>query len=235
MTTALPVPGETPAAVLPVVEARAVLAAAVEAVPAVATADAVALRVVVELAKNVVVDGARRTVSGVTAEAIARAVVLMAGADVATSRRRPTRSVPRRSTGAATGVVLGVVLATASPTPGPGGPRVPVQAAGTAGARLGLAERLTGLEGLEIPLVATPPSPAAILPTAPRRVPVGPDVAPGLAQLPVAPAGREELEATMALVPVAFGTIPGEDHAVAHPDEVGRPTGVVRAAVVRTD
>lgn len=224
------IPSVAPTAVLPRLEARPFLASVVATIPAVEASHAGAVRVVVKIAKDVVLDGPGPTVPRRPLEAVARARLLVVGANVTTGRRRPTRSVPGRSAGAATGLVVGLVLATTSPTTRPRRTRVPVQAAEARSARLGLAKPMAGQEVAVVPPKTAPLVATTILSTALARVPTGVHVAPRLAKVAVAATRRVELEAAKDVVPVAIGPILGQNHAVAQADErvgasrLARPT-----------
>lgn len=222
-----------PTAVLPGRKPGAVPTPAVEAITTLAEAYARPLRVGLEPAEDVVVDGAGPPLPRGPLQAIVLPRILVLGANVAPSLGRPTRRVPGRSTRAAASLVVGLVLAAAVPAALPVGARLPVQAADAASARPIVAEQLAGVEGQPLPSVVATSLVAPLLPSpTPSRVPVGLHVAPRLTKLPVAVARRGQLEAAKRLVPRAAGAVPTKDHAVAHADAAERAVRVAVATVL---
>lgn len=223
-----------PSAVLPVVETWPVLATALEAATTLGVADARPLGAAAQVAKDVVVDGARAPVPRVATQAVAGTGVLVASANVATSRVGATGRGAGGGTCAASSLVARLEVATAIPTTRARGPRVPVRAADARGARPVVAEGVAGVVATPLPSVATPSVASIVLPTTPARVPARADVAPRLTKVAVTVAGRAEVEATAGLVPVAtVGPLLAKDHAVAHPDVVGRASGLAHVPSVQ--
>lgn len=92
-----------------------------------------------------------------------------------------------------------------------------------------MAEGVAGVVATAIPLVATPPVATPLLPTTPARVLARANVASRLAEVAVAVARRAEVEAATGVVPIAtVGPVLAKDHAVAHPDVVGRASGLAQ-------
>lgn len=234
MATTAPSTRVVTTAVLPVIKTRTVpVTPTLKAVPALGALNARPFRIAPKIAKNVVLDGPRLPIPGPATQAITYAELLVVGADVATGRVSAARRVPGRSAGATPSFVTRLEMATTGTPTGTRRGQLPVRAANAGRARPLVAKTMAKLEiGLlqnEVTTVVT-----AILPTAtPEQLPVKPNVAATVAEVAVAMARREELNATRRLVRLTVVLIHTQDHAVAYPDEVGAPAGPVQVPVRR--
>lgn len=112
-------PSIASAAVLPRIKTGPLPTSTMQAIAALEASHASPVRVIIKVAKDVVLDGAGPPLPGAPVQAAVLPRVLVLGANVAPSLGRPAGGVPRRSAGAPARLVPGVVVATPVPAPRP--------------------------------------------------------------------------------------------------------------------